>query len=106
MSLAAEYNQIVDDQAPDWSNLFFELSIPDESKLDEARLLLAPVQLERIPGERHRFSFRVSSGQGYGVYAPLAAASLAKLDDRNISGVLTLERSLRAGRHNLTQGPA
>lgn len=105
MTLAEEYRQIVDDQAPSWSDLLFELDLPDELRLDEARLLMAPTQLERIPGMRHRFSFRVSHTRGYGCFSDLATACLAKLDDAGIDGDLSLERALHGVEPNLTQGP-
>jgi hypothetical protein len=105
MSLAQQYHDLVADQAPDWSDLLFELDLPDEGRLDEARLLMAPTQLERTPGERHLFTFRVSHTDGYGCHAPLAEACLAKLDERMIAGALTLERVLHGVRRNWTQGP-
>lgn len=105
MSLAEEYQQIVADQSPDWSDLHFELVLSDEDRLDEARLMMAPTQLERIPGSRSRFSFRVSHTSGYGCYDELAAACLAKLDERTIPGALELVRVLHDVRRNLTQGP-
>lgn len=105
MRLADEYQQILDDQAPDWSDLAFQLVLPDESRLDEARLLMAPTQLERTPGTRDTFTFRVSNVRGYGCYSGLAHACLAKLDERMIGGYLTLERVLHEVRPNWTQGP-
>jgi hypothetical protein len=105
MSLAAEYHEILETLPPDWSDLYFELELPDEQRLDEARLMMAQAQLERIPGYRTRFSFRVSNTRGYGCYAPLAESCLAKLDTRLIGGYLSLERVLTAVEPNMTQGP-
>jgi hypothetical protein len=105
MSLADEYQQIVDDQAPNWTELFFELDLPDEPRLDEARLLMAPTQFERVAGTRTRFRFRVSHTRGYGCFGPLAHSCLAKLDAFKMPGTLTLERVLHGVRHNYTQGP-
>ncbi len=105
MSLAEEFQQIIDDQAPDWSDLHFELELPDELRLDEARLMMAPTQLERIPGSRSMFSFRVSNSRGYGCHDALALSCLAKLDQRTIPGTLELVRVLHDVRRNLTQGP-
>lgn len=106
MPLAAEFDEIVDDQADDWSDLYFELRLPNEMRLDEARLLMAPAQLERIPGERDRFTFHVSHAHGYGAYGPLVRSCLAKLDTANLRGELTLTRSFHGLRRNYTQGPA
>lgn len=105
MSLAAQFQQIVDDQAPDWSDMLFSLELPDELRLDEARLYMAPTQLERTAGSRSHFTFRVSNNRGYGCHAPLAKACLAKLDERMIAATLTLDRLLHDVRKNWTQGP-
>ena len=105
MRLADEYTEILEDQAPDWSDLAFELVLPDETRLDEARLLMAPTQLERTPGERTTFTFRVSNKRGYGCHAGLAHACLAKLDERMIGGYLSLTRVLHEVKANWTQGP-
>jgi hypothetical protein len=105
MSLAAQFQQIIDDQAPDWSDMLFSLVLPDELRLDEARLYMAPAQLERTPGSRSMFTFRVSNTRGYGCHVPLAKACLAKLDDKMVAGTLTLERLLHDVRANWTQGP-
>ena len=105
MSLAREYRTILEDLAPDWSDLYFELRLEDEALFDTARLHMAPTQLRRLAGERDLFSFRVSNGSGYGCFPALAEACLAKLDDAGIDGELVLVRTLHGSRHNLTQGP-
>ena len=105
MSFAAEFHQAVADQAPDWSDLLFELRLFDELRFDEAKLAMAPAQLQRIPGERDRFTFRVSNTRGYGAFAPLVEACLAKLDEARIKGELELTRVLHQVKTNWTQGP-
>jgi hypothetical protein len=47
MSLAAEFRENVEDQSPDWSDMLFELRLQEELRFDEARLLMAPAQLQR-----------------------------------------------------------
>jgi hypothetical protein len=105
MSLGAQFQQIVADQAPDWSDMYFALVLPDELRLDEARLLMAPAQLERTPGRRDHFTFRVSHTRGYGCFADLAEACLGKVDTAGIGGKLELIRVLYAVDTNWTQGP-
>jgi hypothetical protein len=105
MSLGNEYRELVDEQAPDWSDLRFELVLPDEARLDEARLLMAPTQFERTPGTRTLFSFRVSRVRGYGCFDDLAESCLRKLDERLIGGRLTLDRVFHSVEPNMTQGP-
>lgn len=105
MSLETEFRTIIEEQAPDWSDLYFELRLHREELFDSARLWMAPTQIERIAGKRDLFSFRVSHTQGYGCHAELAARCLRKLDVATMKGELTLKRSLHGVRRNLTQGP-
>lgn len=105
MPLATEFHQAVEDQAPDWSDMLFELRLHDELRFDEARLAMAPAQLQRKAGERDLFTFRVSNGRGYGAFMPLAELCLAKLDEVGIEGELELIQVLHDVEHNLTQGP-
>lgn len=105
MSLAAEFHQLIDDQAPDWSDCSFELRLEDELTFDTVRLYMAPAQMERIRGTRDHFAFAVSRVSGYGAHAPLVEACLSKVDGANIDGELELVRVLHEVRHNMTQGP-
>lgn len=105
MSLATEFRQAVEDQSPDWSDMLFELRLSPELRFDEARLIMAPAQLQRKAGERDLFTFRISRQRGYGAHAPLVEACLAKLDDVGIHGELELVRVLHEVELNWTQGP-
>ena len=105
MSLQQQFNEIVADQAPEWSDMLLELILPDESRLDEARLIMAPVQLERTAGRREHFTFRISRQRGYGAHVPLAEDCLKRLDDAGLRGELSLSRVVHGARHNWTQGP-
>ena len=105
MPLATEFHQAVEDQAPDWSDMLFELRLHDELRFDEARLAMAPAQLQRRAGKRDLFTFRVSHERGYGAFTPLAEACLAKLDEAGITGDLELLQVLHDVDRNWTQGP-
>ncbi len=105
MPLATEFHQAVEDQAPDWSDMLFELRLHDELRFDEARLAMAPAQLQRRAGIRDLFTFRISRERGYGAHAPLAEACLAKLDTAGITGDLELVQVLHEVDRNWTQGP-
>ena len=105
MRLAEQFHQIVADQAPDWSDLAFELVLPDEARLDEARLTMAPAQLERTPGMRTTFTFRVSNTRGYGAHTGLVEKCLGPL--RRSPHRRSADARARRPRcaPNLTQGP-
>lgn len=106
MALARDFSTIVDDQAGDWSDMLFELRLHDELRFDEARLAMAPAQLQRKAGERDLFTFRISRVRGYGAHAPLVESCLEKLDEAGIAGDLELVRVLHEVEPNWTQGPA
>ncbi|MCW2922331.1 MAG: hypothetical protein JWL76_2205 [Thermoleophilia bacterium] len=106
MSLARDFRTTVDDQAQDWSDMLFELRLKEELTFDEARLAMAPAQLQRKAGERDLFTFRISRVRGYGAHMPLVEACLAKLDEVGIVGELELIRVLHEVEPNWTQGPA
>lgn len=105
MPLAVEFSQALEDQSPDWSDILFELRLHEELRFDEARILMAPAQLQRKAGERDLFTFRISRQRGYGAHAPLVHACLAKLDAAGIGGDLELVRVLHEVEPNWTQGP-
>ncbi len=105
MALAREFRSAVDDQAQDWSDMLFELRLHEELTFDEARLYMAPAQLQRKAGERDLFTFRISRVRGYGAHPPLVEACLAKLDEAAITGELELVRVLHEVDPNWTQGP-
>jgi hypothetical protein len=105
MALAREFRTTVDDQAQDWSDMLFELRLEDELRFDEARLYMAPAQLQRKAGERDLFTFRISRVRGYGAHPPLVEACLVKLDEFGIAGELELIRVLHEVEPNWTQGP-
>lgn len=105
MSLADAFHAAVADQADDWSDMLFELRLADELRSDEARLAMAPAQLQRTAGERTTYTFRVAHRRGYGAHAPLVEACLAKLDTLAIEANLELLEVLHDVQHNWTQGP-
>lgn len=85
--------------------MLFELRLFEELRFDEARLMMAPAQIQRKAGERDLFTFRISRQRGYGAHPPLVASCLAKLDARGIGGELELVRVLHEVEPNWTQGP-
>lgn len=105
MSLANEFHTAVEDQSPDWSDMIFELRLHEELRFDEARLAMAPAQLQRRAGMRDVFTFRVSRARGFGAHAPLAESCLEKLDRTGITGDLDLVRVLHEVEPNMMQGP-
>lgn len=102
--LAAAWTAAVADLPPDWSDLYCELELGSSDHLDRAALLLAPINPARVPG-RSAFRFRVAQSFGYGASPPMTSRCLERVDAEDISGVLTILRSLSDTHNVATQGP-
>jgi len=88
----------------DWSDLLCEIEIYSSALLDRTALLCAPVNPTRA-GARTAFTFRCSSGAGYGVSAPMARRCFERLDADRIEGVTRVLRVLSDTDVVGTQGP-
>ncbi len=94
-TLAQQWDAIIGDEPADWENLFLELKISDNDRMEEAGLAICT--LNPWHGESWRsgwFRFRVARTFGYGADDALARNMLVKLDTRGIAGELTLLRSV------------
>jgi hypothetical protein len=88
----------------DWSDLLCEIEIYSSALLDRTALLCAPVNPTRA-GSRTAFTFRCSSGAGYGVSAPMARRCFERVDADGIEGVTRVLRVLSDTDVVATQGP-
>jgi len=88
----------------DWSDLLCEIEIFSSALLDRTALLCAPINPTRA-GSRTAFTFRCSSGAGYGVSAAMARRCFERLDNDGIEGVTRVLRVLSDTDMVYTQGP-
>jgi len=88
----------------DWSDLLCELVITSSALLDRTALLCAPLNPTR-DGSRTAFTFRCSSGAGYGVSATMARRCFERLDAEEIEGDTRVLRVLSDTDMVYTQGP-
>ena len=88
----------------DWSDLLCELEIYSSALLDRTALLCAPANPTRA-GSRTAFTFRCSSGAGYGVSASMARRCFERMDADGIEGVTRVLRVLSDTELVATQGP-
>ena len=103
-SLAAAWDEAVATLPPDWSDLLCEVELTSSDYLQRAALLLAPINPYRITG-RSGFTFRVAHRFGYGASAPMTRRCLARVDEDEITGSVSILRVL-SDTHNVdTQGP-
>lgn len=94
-TLVQQLDRILADEPADWENLFLELRVEDTDRMEEAGLVLCP--LNPWHGETWRsgwLRFRVARTFGYGADDALARGMLAKADQRGIEGELVLLRSV------------
>ena len=94
-SFADQWDAILAEEPEDWENLFCEVRIDDNDRMEEAGLIMCP--LNPWHGETWRsgwFRIRVARTFGYGADGQLTANMLRKLDDRRITGSIVVQRSL------------
>jgi hypothetical protein len=102
MSLAANFEEIVDGLPDDWTDLELDLRIFDERRYIDAALLLVTCNAQ--PYSKHDWHWRLLVAHRFGHAAAVPAVHLALklLDDAGIAGELAT-REVRTGRVEVTQ---
>ncbi|MCO5316427.1 MAG: hypothetical protein M9938_09750 [Solirubrobacterales bacterium] len=102
MSLAPEFQEVLDSLPSDWTDLEFDLRIEDESRYIDAAVILS--QINAQPYSRADWHWRVSVARGFGkAAAPQTVKGvLARLDEQGFVGSLQV-RQLREGRSEVVQ---
>ena len=97
MSLAADFQQVLDAMPPDWTDLELDLRIDDESRSVDAAVTLSHVNAQ--PYSRADWDWRllVAHSFGHAAAAETVKGVLAKLDADGVSGEMQL-REVREGR--------
>jgi len=102
--LVAQWDGLVAELPPDWSDLLCRLELPSRDDLPRAALLGAPLNPSRPEGEVG-FDFRAARESGYGTSAQMVRRCLGRLDEEGIHGRVEVLRALSDTRHVSTQGP-
>lgn len=102
MGLADAFQEIVDSQPDDWTDLELDLRIADESRYIDACVYLTTCNAR--PYSHHDWHWRllVAHRFGHAASAPTTHGALRLLDEAGIEGELVL-REQRAGRVEVTQ---
>ena len=102
VALAEDFQSIVDDLPPDWSQLEVDMRIFDESRYIETASLLT--QINAMPYSRHdwHWRLRVANQFGHAAAAETVHGTLTLLDDQQIQGEL-VAREARSGRVEVLQ---
>ncbi|HEV7918134.1 MAG TPA: hypothetical protein VGO97_01040 [Solirubrobacterales bacterium] len=102
MSLAAEFQEIVDALPGDWTDLEVDLRLTDESRYVEAATLLT--QCNAQPYSKHDWHWRVLVAHRFGhAAAPEAVHATFNLLDVNEIGGEMVVREVRTGRAETVQ---
>jgi len=102
VSLAADFQQVLDAMPPDWTDLELDLRIEDESRYVDAAVALSQVNAQ--PYSRADWDWRliVAHSFGHAAAAETVKGVLAKLDAESIGGEMQL-REVREGRAEVVQ---
>jgi hypothetical protein len=102
MSLAADFQAVVDSLPDDWTDLEFDLRIFDEHRYVDAAVLVVTCNAQ--PYSKYDWHWRVIVAHRFGhAAAPSAVhAALTLLDDADIDGEFAV-REVRTGRAEVRQ---
>jgi hypothetical protein len=102
VSLAADFQQIVDSLPPDWTDLEVDLRIEDESRYVDTAVALS--QINARPYSEADWDWRLLVAQSFGHAAAAESVKgvLEKLDRAGVGGELQV-REVREGRSEIVQ---
>jgi len=102
VSLAADFQQVLDSLPPDWTDLELDLRIDDESRYVDTAVALS--QVNARPYSRAEWDWRllVANSFGHAAAAETVKGVLAKLDGEGVSGEMAV-REVREGRSEVVQ---
>jgi hypothetical protein len=103
--LAEEWDELVAELPPDWSDLYLEIELGSSTDVDQGALLLGPVNPLLVEGARPAFRFRAARRFGYGTAPAMVRRSLERLDEEGIHGRLEPLRVMSETAPVLTKGP-
>jgi len=103
-SLARPWEHLVGELPDDWSDLYAEVELRSSDHLEQAALLLAPVNPSRVR-DRTAFRFRVARRFGYGASPEMTRRCFERLDAENIRGTVRILWALSDTKPVYTQGP-
>ena len=102
VSLAADFQQVLDAMPPDWTDLELDLRIEDESRYVDAAVALSQVNAQPYSQADWDWRLIVAHSFGHAAAAETVKGVLAKLDADGIGGEMQL-REVREGRAEVVQ---
>lgn len=102
MSLADDFQRILDSLPPDWTDLEVDLRIEDESRYVDAAVALSQVNAQVYSRADWHWRLLVAHSFGHAAAAATVTGVLAKLDADGIGGELRVAE-VREGRSEVVQ---
>jgi hypothetical protein len=102
VSLAADFQQVLDSMPPDWTDLELDLRIDDESHYVDTAVFLSQVNAQPYSRAEWHWRLLVAKDFGHAAAAETVAGVLAKLDAEGVAGEMQL-REVREGRSEVVQ---
>jgi hypothetical protein len=102
VSLAADFQQVLDTMPPDWTDLELDLRIDDESRYVDSAVALSQVNAQPYSKADWDWRLIVAHSFGHAAAAETVKGVLAKLDAEGIGGEMQL-REVREGRAEVVQ---
>ena len=102
---ASAWDAVVATLPADWSDLLCEIGLTSTDYIDQAALLMAPLNPYQTDSGTPGFQFRVARTFGYGASAGMVRRCLTRLDDAGIPGDVRVLRALSDTHPVGTQGP-
>jgi len=102
VSLATDFQQVLDAMPPDWTDLELDLRIDDESRYVDSAVALSQVNAQPYSKADWDWRLIVAHSFGHAAAAETVKGVLAKLDAEGIGGEMQL-REVREGRAEVVQ---
>ena len=102
MSLAADFQQVVDSLPPDWTDLELDLRIDDESRYVDTAVTLSQVNAQPYSQADWDWRLLVAKSFGHAAAAESVKGVLEKLDREGVAGEMQV-REVREGRSEIVQ---
>jgi hypothetical protein len=102
MSLAADFQQVLDSLPPDWTDLELDLRIDDESRYVDTAVAVSQVNARPYSEAAWHWSLPIAQSFGHAAAAESVMGVLEKLDADGVSGEMQV-REVREGRSEVVQ---
>ena len=102
MSLAADFQSILDSLPPDWTDLEVDLRIEDETRYIDAAVFVSQVNAQVYSRQAWHWRLIVAHSFGHAAAAETVLGVLAKLDAEGIAGEMQVAE-VREGRSEVVQ---